>query len=730
MAHDDNANPAEYRGVHLEKHTTEKERRKRWTHKIFLFNPDFAGTDEEMAAFVNNNLNQIVKVHEHTIEDFEFNAKKIIEYYRSYYGDMTMPIVSIGQTISFKVHPDQKKPFELPLFKFFVNYTMLILPIIVGMDMRKWRPWTPERFTSSAWCSQMDHYIKQTRSLANMRRICECLEWSKHLMNLWAYRNGDRLGLSISNNEFIELMKRNKNAYESITCTFDIPDNISPTDLETLTANRTDDLLKFISEQRDLSMSVYARNGLFNPAQFREYAVHETHKPGLDGSTIPYTYPTNIIMGINDPRAFMVDGRGGRKAEITKLNVSDAGMLERSLMMLMAPIRFVDVNYECNSRHFRKRYIQRRSDLKRLDGRVFTRDPSSNEFWILDPDTMPDLIGETIYMKTPITCTHPRRKEGYICSACYGKLMANLNCDIHVGRIAAAECADDMEQKLLSAKHALKTNTNRIEFEDEFYRFFELGNGQISLGQDMIDMSQDDGSDFYHYHLEFYPATMGKHQDGESRHYDRSFGEIVIWNDRDDSRITITEKNNAPLYLSPEFNNDYFLPALHYHDTKDMIRIPLSDLCDTGELTITTLFEFTYKNNELASPLLTLERMMFNMETINSFDSYDDCLDAIIPLFAQGGIHVPDYQTEMLVSQLVHGPDGSPVDWNDPNPTYKFMSISKSIAMNDSALTSVLYRDATQQIAGSNGTYEKTGTSSYDYFILETEDEHSMSNQK
>lgn len=712
--------PADYRGVHLERYRAEKERKKYWDDKVFLYRSDL--DEKETTDLINRKLNRVVPIYDHRMEDFEFNAKKIIEHYHQYYGDLTLAIYTIGQSVRFRVHEDQKKPFELPLFRFFVNYTMLILPITVGVDMTHWKPWTPEHFTSSGWCKQMDSYIKQARPLANMRKICECLEWSKHLMNLWAATNGDRLGLSISNNEFIELMKRNFDAYESITCTFDIPNNISPTDLEKLTADRTTALLKFAGDQRDLSMSVYARNGLFNPAQFREYAVHITHKPGLDGSTIPYTYPTNIIMGISDPRAFMVDARGGRKAEITKLNVSDAGMLERSLMMLMAPVRYVDVNYECNSRHFRKRYIAGRTDLEKLNGRVFTRSKDSTDFWILDPDTMPDLVGETIYLKTPITCTHPRRNEGYICSACYGKLMAGLNCDIHIGRIAAAESADEIEQKLLSAKHALKTNTDRIEFDDDFYQFFELGNGQIMLGSDMIEQSTDESSDFYHYHLEFYPHSMGKHQDGESRHLDRSFAEIVIYDDRDESRINIAEKNGALLYLSPEFNDDHFLPAMRYKDAKDakdIVRIPFSDLCDTGEVVTKTLFEFNYKNNELASPLLTLEHIMFNMETINSFGSYDECLDTIIPLFIKGGIHVPDYQTELLVSQLVHGLDGKPVDWNDPNPVYQFLSISKSIALNPSALTSVLYRDATQQIAGNNNTYGKTGTSSYDYFILE-----------
>jgi len=709
--------PSQYRGIHLEKYRTEKDRREDREHPIFLFTP---ACFEDM-EFYENRLDQIVHVEKHNMADFEFNSLDIIDHYRTYYGNQEFGLYTLGQSIKFTVYKGQKEPFELPLFKFLMNYTMLVLPIEVGCDMRLWKPWIPSRWTSDGWVDQLNKYIHDARPLANMRKICECLALSKYLMNMWVAQAGDRIGLSISNNDFIEVMKRSKDAYESITCTFDIPENISPTDLEKMTMDRTQRLLGFISDQIDLPISVYARNKLFNPTQFREYAVHICHKPDLSGNTIPYTYPTNIIMGIKDLRAFSVDAHGGRKAEITKLNVSDAGTLERALMMMMANVSHVDINYECNSRHFRKRYISRATDLVNLDGRVYTMDPKSDEFWILDPrDT--DLVGKTIYMKTPITCTHPRRNEGYICSACYGKLMANLNCDIHIGKIAAAESADEIEQKLLSAKHALRTDTVRVEFDDTFYQFFELGNGQISLNSDMVEESMEGESNFAHLYLEFYPSTMGKSQDGESRHFDRSFREIVVYDDRDDTRITISEKNGALLYLSPEFNSDHFLPAMHYKDAQDVIQIPFRDLCDGGEIITPVLFEFSYKNHELASPLLTLDKIMFNCNEVNSFANYDECLDTLIPLFVKGGIYIPDYQTEMLVSQMITQPNGKPVDWNDPHPEYVFNSVNKSIRRSSSALTSILYREAGAQIAGAFDTYDKSGTSGYDWFILERGD--------
>lgn len=710
-----------YRGIHMEPYKTEEERLELCDprNRIFLFDTDNADeSKEELKEFFNTKLCQIVNVYKHNIYDFEFNAKKIIEHFRKHYGRMELNMFTLGQYIAFRVHKDQKEPFQLPLFRFFVNYVLLIMPIQTGVDMRKWNPWTPHRWTVDGWIEQMNKNIEVCRGKVNMRKLCECIELSKFLMNLWVSRCGDRLSLSISNNDFIELMKRSEEAFKSITCTFDIPEGISPTDLEKLTSKRTTDLLNFAGEQTDLPISTYARNKLFNPAQFREYAVHICHKPDLSGNTLPYTYPTNVIMGITDPRAYSVDAHGGRKAEITKLNVSEAGTLERALMMLMSPVRYVDINYECNSRHFRKRYIASPADLAKLDGRVFTMSQDSNDFWILDPHNT-SLIGKTIYLKTPITCTHPRRREGYICSACYGKLMASLNCDIHIGRIAAAESADEIEQKLLSAKHALQTDTIRVEFDDVFYTYFDLGNGQITLNQDMITESTDPESAFHHLHLEFYPNTMGKNQDGESRHYDRSFHEIVIYDDRDDSRIAISENNNVTLYLSPEFNDEHFLPAMHYRDAKDCIRIPFDDICDTGKLCTNVLFEFSYKNNELADPLNTLERIMFNCDTINAFENYDDCLNTLTPLFIKGGIHIPDYQTEMLVSQMITTPDGKAVDWNDPNPEYVFGSINKSIQRNPSAVTSILYRESGMQVAGAYGTYEKSATSGYDWFLLD-----------
>ena len=709
-------NQETYQGRFFGKVETEASLRKKYYHPIFIYSPTEAEGKDGKRLF--KRLSQVVNVYEHTIPDFVCNARKIIEHYKKSYGDSTFGLFTLGQSIQFRVVPGQE-PFNLSLFAFFINYAMLVLPITLKADLTNWTPYVPQHWSGGSCIKRIDEYIEMCRPLGNMRAIGECLEYFKFMMNLWASEVGDRLALSLDNNMIIELMNRSPFVRETITCDYEIPHDTSPQELEIMSKDRTSELLNFTCKQRDLPISVYARNGLFNPIQAREFFVHLAHKPNLFGNTIPYTHHTNIIMGTADPRAHMVDAYGGCKAETLKLNVSDAGAMERSLSMMCSPMRFVDVDWECDSQHFRIRHIDSVDVLDKLDGRVATLSPESEEYFIIDPKNT-SLVGKTIYMKTPITCTHPKRSEGYICSACYGKLMSNLNRDVHIGRLAALESSDDIEQLLLSAKHALDTHTARVEFNDAFDQYFESDRCMIYLNDDMIEASMDPNSDFNYLWLEFYPSTMTKHKDGEGRPHDRGMHEIVIYNEKTDTRTIIKDENNLELYLSTDFVKNFFLPAYRFVDEKNgVVQIPFSDLIDTGKPCCDEIFEYQYYNQELAEAILTLTHIMDKGSRINAFSDYNECLDTLIPLFAKGGIHIPELQCEMLVSMMIYGKDGHPVDWNEPDPEYQFYSIDKSIQHINSALTSILYQDTGKQLEGSYNTYAKNGTSAYDWFIFQ-----------
>lgn len=133
-------------------------------------------------------------MYEHSLEDFEFNARSMIKHFRNMYGS-EISHIGLGQCIRFRVYEGQE-PLDLPLFQFFINYTMLIIPILTKCDMKNWTPWVPEmdslRMGQAAECL----YCK-ARGNCNMRYLSELIEWSKYLTNLWCAEAGDRLALSI-----------------------------------------------------------------------------------------------------------------------------------------------------------------------------------------------------------------------------------------------------------------------------------------------------------------------------------------------------------------------------------------------------------------------------------------------------------------------------------------------------------------------------------------------------
>jgi hypothetical protein len=677
----------------------------KFKHKINLFGYWSKTNDLE-------DLTQIVNIYEHDWDDFTRNYKAMVKHYRKHLGQGSGMFAALGQEITFRVYKDQE-PMALPLFNFMINYIMVMPKILLGLDMREWEPWMPVDFTSSGWTNEINKIIVDCRPYCTSDEMCEYLAEIKYQLNQTVVETADILAHSISNNEFIALMQRDEESRKSITCTFDIPEDATPDVLEKLAFDRTKKLLDTMIENKDLSSSIYALNGLYNPGQAREFFVHMGYKPDLMGNTIPYSANTNMLMGTEDIRAHVSDARGGRKAELLKLRVSDAGDFERAVSTLMSGIRYVDQNYNCDSQYFRDKKIKTFEDLRNIDGRVINID---GKYYIVNPrdKRARKLIGKTVHMKTSISCTHPKRHEGVICSACYGKLLASINNDIHIGRNSALNDSDEIQQQLLSAKHSLTTKTTAIEFTESFSDFFTYDNCIIGLNSNVVGRVRS-SNEYDCYYLEIDPITVTKHMDGENRHFDKSVQEIVVYNSKTGDRITISEEHGLRLYIHPYINEEFYYKQ-SIKNPDEPVLIPFRQLVDQD--LYDTIFEYQYKNFEIADPLIALNKILDNGTTgISRYKTYNECLDDVIPMFNAGGIVIPDIHIELLIACLLFDKDMKAVDWTRPDTEYKFYSIDTAIKHNPSVITSMLYKEANKQIAGHFGTYQKTGTSIYDVFL-------------
>ena len=143
--------------------------------------------------------------------------------------------------------------------------------------------------------------------------------------------------------------------------------------------------------------------------------------------------------GLQSREDLKVDSGASRYAQImSKENVGDSGYLSRVLGLNNQASRLhPDPNYVCNTQNLLKVTIKNEQWLNRYKGRCFRFTPTGVEYYISSSPLRDnrDLIGKTLYFRSPITCSSHARGEG-ICHKCYGRL-SNVNYDLSVGKIAA-----------------------------------------------------------------------------------------------------------------------------------------------------------------------------------------------------------------------------------------------------------------------------------------------------
>jgi len=98
---------------------------------------------------------------------------------------------------------------------------------------------------------------------------------------------------------------------------------------------------------------------------------------------------------------------------------------------------------------------------------------------VLTKKNIDQYVNRPIQMLSPLACRH---KDG-ICEFCagYGKFRLHkyLPPEIHIGIFAATMYMSSVEQKILSAKHIIKTNSLVYALPDESHKFFMVKNNEV-----------------------------------------------------------------------------------------------------------------------------------------------------------------------------------------------------------------------------------------------------------
>lgn len=365
----------------------------------------------------------------------------------------------------------------------------------------------------------------------------------------------------------------------------------------------------------------------------------------------------------------------GRLAEINNYKeVRRSGYLNRKISLLCVDTLLSESVEDCGSTNYVNLFVDSKKTLERLKYRWHLHDDRlvmirGNEDYLLD---------ESIQLRSPMTCAS---HDGHICKKCFGE-MYDFNKHIHIGILSTLNITSQTTQKLLSTKHLLQSNVQILDFEDDFYTFFNVSNDEkIYLNtpcQLLIDLSDID----------------------DVRMLDKmSLDGLSIISDGE----TIDTDLPVSVSLHPDLLKK-IEPSIKIGDSSYLL-----DLVDDEQ------FVFSFEVNNVGAND-TLYRMIKLIDNKNAPDTtYHMLLQKFILLINEIGIHCMAAHAEVILRNLIRSSEDVKImpDWSKPDPEYVIKRLTDAILISRSPIVSFSFERIAKQFSDPS-TFKKSHPSLLD----------------
>lgn len=497
--------------------------------------------------------------------------------------------------------------------------------------------------------------------------------------------------------------------------------------------DRAIDIIKnsksYIGYEHGLTNSFKA-NEAINPRQYREVRHNIGTKPNTEGGVYPYVIDKSFSTGgVNDPLSYLIESSTARSAQImSKTNVGDSGDFARLLGLnnidtLLEP----NANFTCMTRNFMRFEVKSKKHLSIIKDRYYRLNPKGLEM-VIDADKDFHLIGKTIYLRSPMTCSS-NSSNNHICHKCYGELYYT-NININAGKMAAEILSSQLTQKLLSAKHLLEVKIVKIVWCEAFYNFFQIEVNAIKISQDLLDQNlkgyeliidpediilvdQDEYDNSNYISGDDDDGDYSVIEDEDSTMYSEYVNKFIV-RTPDGTEFAICSRDSDNMYISNDLNNIIRKKA---YNKDDKITVPFSALVgdDDSEL----LFYIKVNNNELSKTMNDIINVI-NKAPITNNKTKEEALQDIIDMCIDGNLDIDAVHIEVLLSNQLRSVDNplSKVDWTNPEAQYKLVTLDRSLRTNNSIIISLLYQDIHKTLYNPL-SFSKKGSSFFDLFYME-----------
>lgn len=470
-----------------------------------------------------------------------------------------------------------------------------------------------------------------------------------------------------------------------------------------------------------------AKEGI-NLRQYKENHYNIGTKPDGQGSIYHEIINQSYINGgLNKMIYQLIDSGSSRVAQIiSKKNVGESGGFSRILgLNNVNSFLYPDPTYDCMTKNFIKVTIPNKEFLRRIKDRYYRIHPHGQEFLINQNDI--SLIGQTIYLRSPMTCAS--RAEGHgVCYRCYGTL-AYTNSDINIGRIATELITSQYTQKRLSAKHLLETSIPTILWNEGFNNFFIVETNAIKpvealteawegykliIDPDQIQLENDD--EFFQH--KFFDNETHSLED-EGPFYNEFITEFILESPEGVEipigSIATESSPEAKMYFSSELTS-VIREIVKINKQEDIdeerISVPMKLLEDK------TLFFIKLQNNDLGKNLDIFNDLL-NKKDVTKSHTKDQLLEKLLETLINGDIECQSVHLEVILSNQIKSAYDrlKEPNWLNENEEYELLTLNEALTDNPSVINSLIYQKLAKTLYYPL-TYRKTAPSIFDLFFM------------
>jgi hypothetical protein len=436
----------------------------------------------------------------------------------------------------------------------------------------------------------------------------------------------------------------------------------------------TKKIVDYFKEKKD--SAIYNILDSISFGQFQQVFSSVGYKPNVISSDIyPHAVNTNLFRGMRSPKDYFVSSMGARKALITNaVQVRRAGYISRKLILLVLNQFLSKEHDDCGSTDYLIIDITSQDDLNRFQGRYYLNEDDNTLEIINKYDK--SLIGKTLKIRTPITCIS---EDGHICPTCYGNLHKINN--THIGISSILNLTEQFIQRLLSTKHLLQINPEKIDLPAELENYFILDKTTLIA----------------------------------KKSFKLKINSVQVFDDNEivTNSFTIIEDDGSSIVINVP-NKDLYLDKI-------IDRINLYNL-ENEELLIEDedeVFLIQVENSELVTPLKKLTKLLESDDELN-FKSPDVAKDyhmiirEMIDLLNQAGISSSSNALELIIREMIRNVEDiqeRPVDFSNRD-SYKMLKLTSAILHHPSAAITLSFERLTYVLE--NNLFKKNAPSLID----------------